>query len=181
MGRFHVRSDGLESISRHLDLLDEDIQRAGRSAVNKTLTVIRKKLVNQIHQDTGISRKRLRARFRTKRAGLRRRVGYVVAESWGVPAHWYRGVTYEPVSRTRARVYVPWVGGGRKLVSGFINPSGKKRAPLRAWTHKSKLRVPETALAPSVAAVVKQIVDDGFRDDVRKVLAEKFEEALKNA
>ncbi len=178
MGRFYVRSDNFEAVSKHLDLLDEDIQRAGRSAVNKTLTAIRNRLVNEIHRDTGINKRLLRSRFRVKRAGLRRRVGYVVPESWGVPVSWYRGVDIEPVSPTRARIYVPWVGGGRKLASGFVNPRGKAQAPLRAWNHKGRLKVPEPALGPSVAAMVLQIVDDDFRKDMSGVLGDNFNEAL---
>lgn len=181
MGRFHVRSDGFDSVLRNLDLLDEDIRRSGRSAVNKTLTAIRKKLVNEIHRDTGINKRYLRTRLKVRRAGLRRRSGYVVPSSASVPVAEYRGVTLESVSPTRARIYVPWVGGGRKLAAGFVNPRGKMRVPLRSRSHKGRLRSPEPALGPSVAAAVSELFDDDFRAEVQHVLAANFEEALRNA
>lgn len=56
----------------------------------------------------------------------------------------------------RARALVPWVNGKRKVIAGFVNPKGRAKRPLRSRSHKGKLQNLRTAIAPSVASMVKE-------------------------
>ena len=163
------------------------IDGALRRAVRATATDIRREmLVEPIMASTGLKRKilndRLMLRF-DRGPATKNSVEFaggehsarIVPSAKGIRVTEFKGWRTDAIDKTRARILVPWVVGGMKVAAGFVNPSGKKQKPIRTRSRKKALPFARTALAPSVASMLKALYNDRFIGDASDRLAERFE------
>lgn len=154
---------GLAETVEIFKALPKEAERARINGINRTATEVRREeIVLPMSRDTGIKRKILNDRIRIERAQRGKETARIVPSSAGIPVPEYRYRMQPTAHPTRARILVDWPGG-KKVAAGFINPLGKRQAPLRSYNHKGKLSPPETALAPSAAALFKVVVTDEVR------------------
>lgn len=191
--RVQIKLNELTLANAALVATSQQIDRALKSAVDASARDIRRDLLMKaIQQATGLKRKLLNDRLALRydrpkgRKGSNIGIGVlgysarIVPSAKGIKATEFRDVGMEMVnaSRNRARATVPWVDGTRKVIAGFINPKGKARHPIRTRNRNGKLKQGRTALAPSVASMVKDMDTSSFAERASRILQERFDLAL---
>lgn len=186
-----------KALEELLSATEKEVARAQRNACNRTATAVRRMLAARIQAGTGLPDAFVRGRIRIYRAGGNFGDAKVVPSSAGVPVDRYvwRFVP-QPKVMSRATIFVRWFGG-EKPAAGFVNPLGKRQAPLRTYSKREgrpgksgtsraavayvyKTEKPESALGPSVAAAARVVIDDAFLAETQALLASHFEKALAN-
>lgn len=161
------------------------VRRAVVNSMNRAGTVGRREITTRISGATGVKQKLVRGGLKkTDRASFNRPELTIRTLSHGIPAREYRhSIESSGDNPTRGRIRVAWVTGGGKIAAGFINPFGRRKAPLRTRTHKGQLPQPQLAYGPSIAAAftampkqaVEKSVVDAFtvnvRGDIKKQLS----------
>ncbi|WP_371369959.1 hypothetical protein ACA097_09545 [Pseudomonas sp. QL9] len=161
------------------------INRAGRR-------IKRDLLVEPMSAATGVKRVIFNDRIAFRPATSNVPMGKIVPSSHGIPARSFRHRSFDPDSTgTRAKILVAW-WNGEKVAAGFINPLSKRRLPLatrsekaravRAGTRNPHIKryryswgaVPQNAQAPSAAALMGVMMDDGRQAQAADILAEEF-------
>lgn len=191
--RVQIKLNELTLANAALVATSQQIDRALKSAVDASARDIRRDLLMlAIQRATGLKRKLLNDRLSLRYDRPKRRTvnhigigmldysARIVPSGKGIRATEYRNIGVEMVDavHNRARATVPWIDGTRKVIAGFVNPRGKKRYPIRTFTRKGKLDPGRTALAPSVATMVRDMDTSSFADRASRILQERFELAL---
>jgi len=164
-----------------LDGLSRGVLRAARNGMNRSITVGKRHTAAEIATGTGLKKKQVRGALASKRAGSRNPAARLVASSRGLPATDYpvrvQRVGYGK-NATRGRIVLPWFGR-EKVAAGFINPLGKKGAPLRTRSHKGKFTRPRPAVGPSVAAAFTAMSKSRVTKVTRDATVENIKADLK--
>lgn len=180
---------GFEDAIAAVRATPKQIDRASSRAVRKTARDIRRaEIVEQLMQDTGVKRAELNRRLKLKYHEAQGKVGSsdrthsatITPSAAGIKANMFRNYRMEIVDEKnhRARGYVPWVNGTEKLVAGFINPHSNKQRLLRSRNHTGRLPNLRTAIAPSVASMVKDLSTDQWREEGRDMLQDNLIQEL---
>ncbi|QEL55501.1 hypothetical protein [Chromobacterium paludis] len=185
--KIDVQLSELALANAELVATGQQIDRALRRAVRVTATTIRREMVVEpIMARTGLRRKSVNQRLALKfdkpgkdggTANILSgpHVARIVPSAKGIRVTEFRRYEVQAITRTRARILIPWVDGGKKVVAGFVNPSGSKLKPMRTRSRNKPLPYPRTALAPSVASMVKAMYDSQFVADAGARLEAQFE------
>ena len=181
---FAVRLQGVEQAQKMLRELDKKIDPVLRGSVNTTATSTRtQRYANPMRGSfpTAFSRQKIKV----KRAGRRYSDARLIPSSAGIDVPEYKSWGYDPIDKTRARI---WVTGpnGRKVAAGFVNPSSRKRLP---WATKSEKRTARkayiygrdmiTAQGPSMAYWFRQLTDAGTIRWVNAFLQQEFAKRMR--
>lgn len=162
-----VTLTGFAETAASLRATPKQIDRACSRAVRATARDIRRtQIVVDLQRDTGIKRaelnRRLNVRYDKPKRGREHyypisHSARIVPSANGVKVNMFRSHRMEIVDEkhNRARGYVPWVNGKEKLVAGFISSGSKQKRLLRSKNHAGKLPNLRTAIAPSVASMIK--------------------------
>jgi len=117
----------------------------------------------------------------------------LIPSSAGLPVTQYKTWGIEPISATRARVFV--IGpGGRKIAAGFVNPSSADQSPL-STRHRDRTGLSRNAgkgriqigykigpaMAPSVAYWFWQLTTPGVVQWIHEELAREFQRRIEAA
>lgn len=173
-----IQSIGLEAAFNRLNISERTLASTRTNALNRAATRIRRQIVDEIRQPTGLKRKTVNAGIAIHRAGTQRDYALIIPESQGIPVSAYR-YTFQPVGSapTRARILVGWPGG-QKIAAGFINPRGRQRAPLRTRSHRGPMPRPRPAIGPSIAAAFREVVTPTAIDQYQERVAEELRRGL---
>jgi hypothetical protein len=180
---FTLRIIGLEQAQARLAAAGRQIVPVLRGALNTTATKSRaERFIKPMAKS--IAGKRLRAALKVKRANSRRLESRVIPSSSGVSVLYYKSWGFDPIDKTRARI---WVRSptGRKVAAGFVNPASLNKLPLaahrirgggRAYNYSRGL-IP--AMGPSTAYWFKQLADAGTVRWTNAFLQQEFESRIR--
>ena len=190
--QFKVKVVGVEQAQKRLEAQAEKIDPGVRGALNTTATHTRAEMYVK-PMATALTGKKTRSRMVIKRANSRWIQSRIIPSSSGVEVLEYRRWGYDPIEKTRGRI---WVRGpsGRKVAAGFVNPSGRKKKPLITKSEKARnLKRPpkfdqrksylykkplQDALGPSVAYWFKQLTTLRTINWVNAYLQQEFNKRL---
>jgi hypothetical protein len=171
--------EGVERAQHLFGLTEREALKAAVSAVNATAAEVRKEMLNETQQATGINMRALQQRSRIRRASTRRAYAEVLASAEGIPVKEYRYRALSTAIPTRAKIMVDFIGG-QKMAAGFINPRSQYKLPLRSKNHSGQLRAPEPAWGFSLASAFSRLrKQDGRMDRIQARLAVIFEDKMK--
>lgn len=171
--------EGVERAQQLFGLTEREAKKAAIAAVNATAAEVRKEMLNETKQATGIKMRTLQQRSRIRRASNRRAYTEVLASAEGIPVKEYRYRAQSTAIPTRAKIVADFIGG-QKIAAGFINPLGKHKSPLRSKNHKGKLKRPESAIGFSLASAFSRLrQQEGRMEKIQVRLAEIFEDKLR--
>lgn len=181
---FAVKLQGIEQAQKRLRELDKSIDPVLRGSVNSTATATRtKQYANKMKGS--FPGQFTRQRIKVKRANRRYSDARLIPSSAGIEVPDYKLWGYDPIDKTRARI---WVLGpnGRKIAAGFVNPSSSKRLP---WATKSEKRTARktytygrdltTAQGPSMAYWFRQLTDTSTIRWVNTFLQQEFAKRIR--
>lgn len=180
-----VRVTGQEFARARLAQVGRSVDPVMRGALNTTATQSRaQRYIKPI--SVALAAPRLRRSIRIKRANTRRMNARVIPSSSGVPVVHYRSWGFDPIDKTRARI---WVRGpnGRKVAAGFVNPASAGKLPWstrsskagkggRNYTYKRSLQL---AQGPSTAYWFKQFSGAETVRWVNTFLQQEFEKRIR--
>lgn len=177
-----VTLTGLEDILIQLDRIGKEGDKIAREASTKAATLLRQNyLVSMIRGEAGISRNIFMRYTKLKKATAKYENARINFSGAGVPVSEYN-YRQQRVSETRARIIIDWVGG-QKIAAGFINPKGKKAAPLSSRSQRTtkngktyvyKNTRPEEALGPSIATLYQALPGDGIEKEAVKLMGSEL-------
>lgn len=184
-----VAIDGLAQLQAGLRGTPQQISRATRNAVNRTLTHARKAVVDEFYSGTGATRRSFSSRKINRRLVLVRArqgetTGRIEASDATLPLKAYNpspvGVTH---SGTRARLSVQnEYGQGRRTTrETWINPKAVKRRTLPGSMYTSGTG-PRSARGPSMAvqlAHIAPVVEPALGAFLAQDFAQQFDRQLK--
>lgn len=158
-----VKVVGVEQARKRLAEAGRKVEPVLRGALNSTATNARKAIYVKGFQGT-LKAAKVRSSLKIKRAGTRRLNARIIPSSSGILIYNYATWGFDPISATRARL---WVRGptGRKVAAGFINPSSAQKLP---WNTRAKQggtsranqwKWRRIAMGPSSAYWFKQMTD----------------------
>ncbi len=174
-----VEVRGVTELIQMLGALPGEVKKAARTSLNRQIAQTRKEdLVNPGIDATGLKRAALNAALPLKKAGSNSLKSQIKASGSGIPVPAFR-YRHEPTGRgpTRHRIKVAWPGG-EKIAAGFVNPKGQYQATL---TTRRKGYALAVALAPSAAALRKDLYGSRNEQQTADQLAEKFNNFLSDA
>lgn len=178
---FEVSLHGMDGIKGMFDALPDELRKAGRNAINKTLRRQRATVANTIAAQTGLPKPVVTQAFRLSLAKANLLQGRLVASTAGIPITLYTGWRATPVTHNAWRVEVPWVQGGMKVAAGFVNPNYDPARPLSTRLRKGKGKgKPADALGPSVAAAFKTMNDESLHTLVRGQLLDEYAKSIQD-
>lgn len=134
--RLAVSLQGEQQARARLEGIKNGFERVLRGALNTTATEARKTLYVQ-PLAVAFKGASVRKRLVIKRARSRRLNARIIPSSSGVEVIQYKRWGFDPISPTRARVWVMGPGG-RKIAAGFVNPAGDKRQPLSTRSSRAR-------------------------------------------
>lgn len=178
----NVRFTGLEMARARLAEVHRKVDPVLRGALNTTATKVRTERYVKPLGST-LKAARTRSALRVKRANSRRMESRIIPSSSGVLLQNYRVWGFDPISPTRARL---WVRGprGQKVAAGFINPASAQKIPWNtrgkraraagknAWEHR------RLAMGPSAAYWFKQLTDTQTIRWTNTFLRQEFEKRI---
>ena len=177
-----VKLTGLEDILIQLDRIGKEGDEIAREASTKAATLLRQNyLVSMIRGEVGISRNVIMRYTKLKKATAKYEHARINFSGAGVPVSEYN-YRQQRVSETRARIIIDWVGG-EKVAAGFINPKGKKAAPLssrnqrttkngKTYTYKNTR--PEEALGLSIATLYQALPSGDIEKEAVKLMGNEL-------
>lgn len=190
--RMQVTMAGTELARARLAEIGREVEPDLRLALNGTARWGRKELyVPDLLRFFG-SRRFLNKAMVIKLAGTRRLNARIIPSSSGVVVKERKGWRWAGAQApTRAQIFVPDIGG-MKLAAGFVNPHGKRKAPLATYSSKARVlkkpsRVSATryrytwggraydALGPSVAYYFKRLTGPARVRMINARLQQEFE------
>lgn len=171
---------GIEMARARLAQVSRNIEPVLRGALNTTATSTRaQRYVSQLRGS--LKPQFARQSMRIKRARRGWMNSRIIPSSSGVPVTRYASWGFDPIDKTRARL---WVRGpnGRKVAAGFVNPSSVAKQPWR--TKRTRMRVTDQnflmpALGPSVAYWFKALSDSRTINWTNAFLQQEFEKRLR--
>lgn len=186
----NVRLVGREFAQARLREIGRSVDPVVRGSVNTTATRARRdryvKPLNGILSNGGGRGARTNLqRIKLKRANTNHSNARLIPSGAGIPVPNYKSWGYDPIDKTRARI---WVMGpsGRKVAAGFVNPSSLqqlpwmtrsvKRAKTKTYTYQRSL---QTALGLSTAYWFKQLSGTGTIRWVNTFLQQEFERRIR--
>lgn len=169
-----VKLSSIELAKARLATVGRTLEPAMRGALNATATRVRRERYVQ-PLNKSLKGKLVRSSMRIKRARRGMMNARIIPSSSGVPVTRYASWGYDPIDKTRARLWVR-APNGRKIAAGFVNPASVAKRPwrTRGLTRRTAGSLPE-ALGPSVAYWFRQLSD---RETVRwtnSFLQQEFE------
>lgn len=174
-----LKVSGVEMAKARLAAVNRAVDPVLRGALNTTATSTRRERYNKPLRGTLPSRLSNDS-MRIKRARRGMMNSRVIPSSSGVPVTRYASWGYDPIDKTRARL---WVRGpnGRKIAAGFVNPSSAAKQPWR--TKRTRIRVTDQntlnpALGPSVAYWFRKLSGKQTTVWVNAFLQREFEKRL---
>ena len=178
-----VRVIGIEQAQKHLAAQAKKIDPVLRGALNTTATKTRaERYVKPM--SASVPGKRLRQSLKIKRANKRWMQSRIIPSSAGIPVLEYKTWGYDPIDKTRGRI---WVRGpsGRKVAAGFVNPSSAGKKPLTTRsekrtarrTYKYKLAL-QGAMGMSAAYWFKQLSSSQTINWLHAYLQQEFNKRL---
>lgn len=171
--------EGFEQAKAFFGSLEKEVKKAEINTLNTMASLIRKDTVNTISQETGIKQSLVSKATQTSRAGLNRPEAKVLASALGTPAHRFtHRAELTGNNKTRGRIVIRWIGGTERVVSGFINPLGKRQYTLRSRNKKGRLKTLKTAYGPSISSAMKQVLNAQRLGSYQNKIVETFEQKL---
>lgn len=166
---------GVEQFQRTLAAAGRKIDPVLRGALNTTATKARAERYTTPLRPV-LKPKFVRSAMKIKRARRGMMNSRIIPSSSGVPVTRYAGWGFDPVDRTRARL---WVRGpnGRKVAAGFVNPASVGKQPWRTRGVK-RAGTLQPALGPSVAYWFKSLTDQQTITWISDFLQREFEARL---
>lgn len=181
MSRLTIRIKGAQQVADELGATVDQVERAKKTALSRIATNVRRKLVAGIEAGTGLASDEIQRRIRIYNPNNRYDSARLIASSSGLPPELYPLQKTAGDTETRGRFSVAWFGG-RKVGAGFVNMLGKQKTPLRTRSDRKRYlfsnRRASRALAPSVAAAAKLLINDPLIARAEMDLAKLFERAL---
>ena len=180
-----VRVIGLEQAQERLSAAGRKVEPVLRGALNTAAAKVRaERFVKPMAKS--ISGKRLRSALKVKRANSRRLESRVIPSSSGISVLHYLSWGFDPIDKTRARIWVR-SPSGRKVAAGFVNPSSLHKLPLATRSSKTTARGKTytykrgliTAMGPSTAYWFKQLADAGTIRWTNTFLQQEFESRIR--
>lgn len=189
---YTIRVVGIDLAIKQLKEAGKKVGPVLRGALNTTATKTRAEMYVK-PMATTLTGKKTRSLMVIKRANSRWMQSRIIPSSAGVEVLEYRSWGYDPIDKTRGRI---WVRGpsGRKVAAGFVNPSGRKKKPLITKSEKARnLKRPpkfdqrksylynkplQDALGPSVAYWFKQLTTQRTINWVNAYLQQEFNKRL---
>lgn len=181
-----VQLKGLQEAQRKLERAGKRVDPVLRGALNTTATKARaERYVKPL--SASMQSKRIRGGLIIKRARLGMMNSRIIPSSRGVPVIYYRSWGFDPIDKTRARIWVRGPGS-RKIAAGFVNPGSSNKLPLSTRSSKSTKkgktyeygRRLQLAQAPSIAFWFKQLSGSQTRDWVSDYLQREFIKRLQS-
>jgi len=169
---FDVEFRGAGEALERLTGLNAQVKRAEVNAINALSTIAKREFVEDINDATGIKKSLIRKSIASSRASSRKPMAQLLPSSKRVPVTQYKYKPNLSPHPTRARIVIDYIGGEKKL-AGFINPKGRKKAPLRR-----KGKGVRYAYGPSIASTFKLLLTGDRHSSYQKRIAELFEEKL---
>lgn len=157
-----VTTTGIGETLSFLESLGKEGDRIAAQAATQTAQSLRANTIAKlISQRTGVPAAAVKEASTVRAAKASDPTASIVFSSSGIPVHMYRYRMKSTRAPTRAQILVNWVAGGEKLAAGFINPRGKRRAPLSTrYKGAGKPPKPRGALGPSIAAAYRTAQDE---------------------
>lgn len=167
---------GVEEVQRRLADLGRKVDPVLRGALNTTATKARAERYTAPLRPV-LKPQFVRSAMKIKRARRGMMNSRIIPSSSGVPVTRYASWGFDPIDKTRARL---WVRGrnGRKVAAGFVNPASVAKQPWR--TKRTRMRVTDQnylqpALGPSVAYWFKALTDQQTITWISSFLQREFE------
>ncbi|AQZ96558.1 hypothetical protein ACFSB1_10725 [Halopseudomonas phragmitis] len=179
-----IKLQGVPFAEARLATVNRSIEPVLRGALNTTATSARRERYTKPLR-VALPSRRLNRRLVIKRARRGRMDARIIPSSSGIAVTEYSRWGFDPIDRTRARV---WVMGpsGKKIAAGFVNPSGRRQAPLGTRSEKRGAKRTYTyqralgeALAPSAAFWFKQLSGGATVRWVNGFLQREFERRIR--
>lgn len=167
---------GLEQAKARMAAIGKNLAPVLRGTLNTTATKTRSERFAKPMAAVFGARGKAMKRIALKRANSNRTNSRLIPSSSGVPITEFKGWTYEPISKTRARIMVNGLHG-RKLAAGFVNPSSDNRKALRT----TKTKKVAGALGPSAAYFFKQLNNPATLRWVNAFMRQELEKRLRKA
>lgn len=170
---------GVEMAKARLAEVGRKVDPVLRGALNTTATSARRERYNKPLR-SAMPSQLINASMRVKRARRGWMNSRIIPSSSGVPVTRYAAWGYDPIDKTRARL---WVRGpdGRKVAAGFVNPSSVAKQPWR--TKRVSFRItnnqPQPALGPSVAYWFRKLSTTKTINWTNAFLQQEFEKRLR--
>ena len=176
-----VSLTGLKETLKQLDELGRQGDQIARDAATKAATLLRQTyLVQAISSGTGIKSKTIMRYSYIKKATAKYENARINFSGSGIPVTEYK-YRLKRITDTRAKIMLEWLGG-EKLAAGFINPKGKKRAPLSTVNRKTKGSKTytyrqgkmENALGPSLATIFLDMPQGMIKNEAQTLLSREL-------
>lgn len=151
--RVNVSLQGVGRAKRQLERMGRRVDPVLRGALNTTATKTRTERYVKPLKST-LKGKLVRKAMVVKRARRGRMNSRIIPSGAGIPVTEYSNWGFDPIDKTRARIWIRGVNG-KKIAAGFVNPSGKKKMPLQTLSRK-------TARGKTYAYARKLQVANGF-------------------
>jgi hypothetical protein len=150
--RINLKVQGVEMAKARLAEVGRKIDPVIRGTLNTTATNARADRYVRPMMGSFGKRAWLNQAIKVKRAGAKRKDARLIPSSSGVPVTRMKRWGFDPISPTRARIWVAGPGG-RKVAAGFVNPASDGKKPLSTRSEKARnLKRPDKARNPQITS-----------------------------